>query len=389
MGPAGKPKIILVGYYGAQNIGDEAILSASIANLKQYFEIVVLGIGPDNPMNNQEIGYAKLPSLRRPVELLRFAKLISNADALVLGGGGFIANKLQPLSAYYWICLILVAKLLGKKVVLFAGGCGPFEKGIRSLPIKFTLNGLSGIILRDSASEKFVQELGVTALTRVTADVAFLLQPSYAHDSPINQIPSPKVLFVLPIRYHIKSIWKKKEHREKYSSYVASIAEVADFVVEELKGTPIFFPFAPQDLGLYSEVIASMRNKKDAVLFNDINHKKIDFDRIFRIFQDVDLVVGGRYHSVIFSLITGTPVIPLIYHPKIHDLASRTDLQDISLEIGDGIEWRDVDLNIPLALHNLARVYQNKASYKVSTCKYKDEMKLKAANGIDILRSLI
>jgi polysaccharide pyruvyl transferase WcaK-like protein len=75
--PSMKPKLIIVGFFGAGNVGDEAILYATIANLESYFDIDVL-------RNPSSLYY--MPKL-----MLKLFKKIASADALVLGGGGLLS----------------------------------------------------------------------------------------------------------------------------------------------------------------------------------------------------------------------------------------------------------------------------------------------------------
>jgi polysaccharide pyruvyl transferase CsaB len=378
--PTMNPKLLIAGFFGVGNIGDEAILSATITNLESYCDIDVLSY--------QSFFYYT------PKRILKLFRKIASADALVLGGGGFLANELQPTSIYYWLSLIFIAKLLRKKVILFAAGCGPFKKGKSLIPIRLILNKLDTLLLRDSVSQLYMKQIGIDNPTKVTADIAFLLEP--AVDANLSNLlkqlivnsHSPRVLFILPLRFHLKSIWKPKRYREKYLRYISSISKIADFVVEQLNGTPIFFPFAPQDIQLYREIISLMKMKRQAVIYNDINYRNIDFDSILSFFQKVDLVVGGRYHSIIFSILSGVPVLPVIYHPKFCNLVNKLNMTDMSLEVGDGIEWHDVDIDLEKATQNLIKIYRDKEKYKTLALKLKEEMKKKAMINISSLRDI-
>ena len=50
-----KPKVILAGYFGAGNIGDEAILHTIINRLRSHLDILVLGYGYDIKKNDLHI----------------------------------------------------------------------------------------------------------------------------------------------------------------------------------------------------------------------------------------------------------------------------------------------------------------------------------------------
>jgi polysaccharide pyruvyl transferase WcaK-like protein len=171
-----RPKLAIAGYFGAGNVGDEAILSAEIQSLKSYFDLMIVSLDPEYTMKTHKIDCAKLPSLSRPREIMRFFRYTARCDGLVIGGGGFLPNRLQPFSIYNWLLLISITKLLRKKVILFSVGCGPFRNGIHSIHIRYVLNKADIILLRDSISEHILKQvIKINTPTRVTADVAFLL----------------------------------------------------------------------------------------------------------------------------------------------------------------------------------------------------------------------
>lgn len=225
MDPLTKPKLIFIGYFGAENIGDEAILSAQITKLKPYFDMRVLGLNPGSTQNKYRVKCARLPTIRKPEEISELFKTIAWADALVVGGGGFLADKLQPLSTYYWLYIMAVAKLLRKRVILFAIGCGPFKKGISSLLVKFMLNKSDAVILRDSMSEEFIKQIGAKIPTKVTADISFLPEPpasnpSISLEQVIKHSYPPRVLFVLCQR-----LGRTHTHSEKAIPVIEQIYE--------------------------------------------------------------------------------------------------------------------------------------------------------------------
>jgi polysaccharide pyruvyl transferase WcaK-like protein len=167
-----KRRLVFAGYFGHGNIGDEAILLTQISLLKRYFSIVVLSLNPENTTKSLNIESVSLPSLRKLLQIASFFKTIAQCDGLVLGGGGFFANKLQPLSIYYWLLIMATAKIFRKKIILFSMGCGPFSRGLIWKPIQFMLNKTEIILLRDQASLDFINEIGgIKAPTKITADI--------------------------------------------------------------------------------------------------------------------------------------------------------------------------------------------------------------------------
>ena len=76
-------RIVLSGYYGFDNVGDDAILYAIIHSLKEYdpqVEIVVLS---QNPKKTEEMYH--VDSVKR-WSIKEITKALKNADCLISGG---------------------------------------------------------------------------------------------------------------------------------------------------------------------------------------------------------------------------------------------------------------------------------------------------------------
>jgi polysaccharide pyruvyl transferase CsaB len=352
-------RLLMAGYFGAGNVGDEAILLAQTRSLSRSFELHVLSFNPVVTASSYDTKSSKLPSLCSPRQLLQYLRLVQWCDALVVGGGGFLANKLQPFSVYYWLLLMSIARIFRKKVILFSVGCGPFKTGIHSALIRAALNKADLLLLRDSMSGSLLKNgNAISTKTKVTADMAFLL--GHIHLKLDNSLAesiqgrkTPKTLFVLCPRFHSHKLWKSNKAEKKYQLYVASMAEIADFVVIKLGGTPIFLPFYPDDTKFYYDILEKMTFGDKVVL---LKHSQ-NIDAVLTLFKNVDVVVGARYHSIVFSILSGKPVVPIIYHHKSYALARKINAP--SLQIGANIEWPDININVAKAKQYLTEICEN------------------------------
>lgn len=359
-----KLKLLIAGYFGSGNIGDEAILSTQITLLSANFDLTVLSINPKDTAVIHNVKSAKLPALKNPFDILKFVQLMQKSNALIIGGGGFLANKLQPHSSYYWLFLISIAKILRKKVVLFAVGCGPFSEGFHSIPIRYILNKVDLLLVRDRTSEYYLKEvLRVDREITVTADTVFLIDTKHEETNnllvnTLKSISRPLILFVLCPRFQAHELWKDSTCYSRYEGYSKAMANLADFVVDSLGGTPIFLPFFKQDLTFYDDIIRNMKHSERA---HTIPHL-VNIDALLTLFRHVDLIVGARYHSILFSVVAGTPVLPIVYHHKAYSLVK--ELQLPYLQIGDAIEWPTTDIDVIKAKDNLVKILQNQAEYK-------------------------
>ena len=162
-------KVLLAGYLGFGNVGDEAI-AASVAGRLQAagHEVRLLSGHPsDSRRTHGVMAYHRLWGV--PAGLLW-------ADALVFGGGGLLQDKSSRRSLAYYLALLNWASRLGVQRVLFGQSIGPLSPvGARSVA-----RALAGadVLVRDAASQERLAAMGVDAA--LGADAALGL-PTVEH----------------------------------------------------------------------------------------------------------------------------------------------------------------------------------------------------------------
>ena len=76
------------------------------------------------------------------------------------------------------MAIILISKLFGKKVIFLFSGIGPVNKSFNQKLLKWVLNKVDYIVLRDYKSKEFLKKLNIKTDLEVSADAAFLLNTS-------------------------------------------------------------------------------------------------------------------------------------------------------------------------------------------------------------------
>jgi len=118
-------KILVSGYYGYQNSGDDAILHSICHDIKQLnieSEITVLSNQPHVTMSEYSVNAVDRFNLKKVI------KQIKNCDVLVMGGGTLIQDLTSTRSLYYYLGIIWMAKFYKKKVMLYGNGIGSAAK---------------------------------------------------------------------------------------------------------------------------------------------------------------------------------------------------------------------------------------------------------------------
>lgn len=157
-------KVLISGYYGFGNLGDEAILSGLIAGLQaRDYRLSVLSNNPE-----------KTRALHGVEAVTRYKGLPSallQCDAVISGGGGLLQDKTSARSLRYYLGVLRLAKALGKRCAVYAQSVGPLSPtGARA--VRRTLADIP-VAVRDGASQRLLASLDIDAT--LVADAALLL----------------------------------------------------------------------------------------------------------------------------------------------------------------------------------------------------------------------
>jgi len=166
-------RVLVSGYYGFGNLGDEALLAGLLLGLRSQGHTPVVLSG-DPKATEQLHGVEAVHRVRG------FALALARADALVSGGGGLLQDTTSRRSLEYYLNVIRFARGTGKRVVVYGQSLGPLSNGGREAVAR-TLRGLP-VALRDKQSVRLASELGVRST--LVADPALLLANADAEPLP-------------------------------------------------------------------------------------------------------------------------------------------------------------------------------------------------------------
>ncbi|MBE0450631.1 MAG: polysaccharide pyruvyl transferase CsaB [Clostridia bacterium] len=146
-------KILIIGYYGSDNLGDELLLKETLKLIAPYVEksnIKVLSYHVDQTKRFHGVEGV---SRNKP---LRIFRAILGADIIIGGGGSMLQNVTSNRSLMYYLSLINFGMVFGKKVVLLGNGIGPIKGGFQTRIVKRTLNRVDYLHLRDKDSYDWI-----------------------------------------------------------------------------------------------------------------------------------------------------------------------------------------------------------------------------------------
>jgi len=308
-------KILISGYYGFNNIGDESILRAVVDSLRDRLndiEITVLSQKPE--FTAQKYG---VKSVNRK-SLYEILKAVKNCDLLISGGGSLLQDVTSKKSIIYYLMIMWFAQLFGKKVFIYSQGIGPILTKLNRKLTASTLKRSSGIVVRDEASKELLIEIGIKAeRIFVTADPVLRIKKA---DLTIGKEILKKEGVVLDDD-RITVGWAIRERKIK-SNFVDEICLSIRRLIEEYNAQIVLIPFHfSEDMAVIEEIESRLGNDVFC-----IKHKYLT-DEMLSIIGNMDVLVGVRLHALIHAAIMGVPMIAISYDPKINSFMHSMDMK--------------------------------------------------------------
>ncbi|MBM3946544.1 MAG: hypothetical protein FJ315_03975, partial [SAR202 cluster bacterium] len=190
--------VVLSGYFGAQNFGDEAMLEYLVQFLQSHGHGApcALSINPEETHRRHRTSGADSRSLRRKLAALRHPRL------LVFGGGELVKNYWPDGGSVVGRALIDVAlaTALGVPVVVLEVGSEELRNPVGRRYARDILSLAEAVWVRDPTSMHRLSSIGVPqASMKQGADLLFGLDPTIsAEDLRPNNGSGPVVALSLP-----------------------------------------------------------------------------------------------------------------------------------------------------------------------------------------------
>jgi polysaccharide pyruvyl transferase CsaB len=299
-------RFLLSGYYGFDNLGDDALLQIIVAQLKTRYPfatIDVLSAKPDATAH--ELGVTATPRWDQGA----IKDAISVADVVLSGGGGLLQNATSLKSLLYYAGIVRTALRAGKRTMVFAQSIGPLDFWGKQTVREFC-KGLNAATVRDERSRELLAPLVPSTAVERTADPVLLYEPP---ERPVDLEPAglgdasdPLVLVCA----------RKTAHQ---SDLVAVIASAVDRLVEEHGARVAFLPFGgAADAEVATAIIRKCKSQPMLVSLDGL-------DAVAAAIARAKLVIGVRLHALILAVRFAVPFLAIPYDPKVAGLTRDVD----------------------------------------------------------------
>lgn len=310
--------VLISGYYGFNNTGDEAMIETmSMLLAKRDYGLIVLS---SNPERTKELYNVQAYNRYKFSEV---KKAMKKADLVVSGGGTLFQDVTSKKSLMYYLAIVKLAQVLHKKVCIAYQGMGPLLSSFNRRLTRNILNQKSVklIALRDEQAIEFAKDIGINKnKIMFSSDMIFMLEPPPKErcdkilKDNVHGYKEGQKLIGISIRE-----WKDKDRTDLF-------AELADSLVEAYDARIVFFPFhKPKDAEISKIVMHKMKHEGSAVLMPN----RYLPSEILGTMGLMDINIGVRLHSLVFSAVMNVPTIGISYDPKIDGFLDTIDMKPI------------------------------------------------------------
>lgn len=317
-------RLVLSGYYGFRNSGDEAVLLSILTALEQASKAGGVKVEPivlsgDPAWTEKRYGVRAVP--RMGIGNLR--RTLKESDGLISGGGSLLQDATGLGSIPYYLGVMSIARWCGKPTFVYAQGIGPVNRAVFRPWIARAMRKAAYASVRDAESAELLARFGVP---RDRIDVV---------PDPVMGLPLPEAA-------------DEGDARSPSSAPAPGGGEGAD--KPPIVGVSVrFWRGDRADLDRAADALAALAGRRSVRLRMLPFHHGADEDasryvmeRLGRLgaqaelapaheapqamLREVDrcaLLFGMRLHSLIYAANRGVPLLGLSYDPKIDQFLGR------------------------------------------------------------------
>lgn len=296
-------RILISGYYGFGNVGDEAILAALVAHLHAQHpaaQVCVLSAQPE--VTARELGVEAAQRWSWGAIL----REVRRADLVIQGGGGLLQDTTSAVSPLYYLAILHFCRRGFRKrpYAIFAQGLGPLQRPFLRRLARRALSRAASITLRDDASAAFLRdELRVPYEPLVAPDPALCLQPA-----PLEA--AEDALCAAGLGSDAPRIGIVLREWPGVTQVEAAVSEFIARAAEEWGARCLLIPFQREaDMAQCVRLSAGSRAS--------VWDKPSSPAELVALTARLDMVVAMRLHAQIFAVSQAVPMVGISYDPKV------------------------------------------------------------------------
>lgn len=337
-------KIVVHGFYGAGNAGDDGILFNMIEQIKSNHPSAQIVVTVRSKKIPVYIGKHEIQTVLGN-DLEKLYHEVKQCDVVIIGGGGLFQDYagFNPSGLFkgdkgainYYAIPFLFAKMLNKKTMFYAIGIGPFKTAEASSTTSWLIDSADKVTVRDHHSLNLLAKYDCKHVT-LAADPAVNLD--YFDNKPIQYflpnkqvIPPQKKLIGINLRS-----WNFSEKAAKHAYSI--LLKVSHHLILKYNAHILVLPFnkSLKEIQLMEDFKNNLPEGSSTIVY--YNSDPVEYKSLC---SKLDLMIGMRLHASIFSLGAGVPSIGISYDPKVMELYNEIDLKNLAIPL-EKVNTKDI-----------------------------------------------
>lgn len=320
--------IVISGYYGFDNFGDETILSVLIKKLKEFTPFIT--VLSKNPTKTRTLYKVQSSQYFCPCKVI--FKLLK-CDILISGGGSLLQDVTSLNSLLYYLLVINTASFFRKKVIIFAQGIGPINNKFGAFLTKNILKKCTLVTVRDRKSKMILNKWGIEA--DLVCDPLFDLElpvynPSNKVGIQLRGFKSLKENLLIKLAKQVNKDFSDKEIE------IYSFQDSLDLAVCKR----------------FEEILKSINPQINIKLICNQTSQEI-LDKISKL----DYMIAMRFHANLIALKYGIKTLAICYDIKVEKLAEEAQIPYVSMDASENYDelftqLKSLDGNVLLNFSN-------------------------------------
>lgn len=357
------------GFFGRDNVGDEALLASVLSNSPRWVLPTVLAsasaacvqeihqcrVVQEPPFDYRRGNYGLIHGagfwLKRglPYWLSR-----RRNSAMIVAGGGLLNDHVSGRVVGIRNRIGAISRS-GMHVALLGVGVDPMTEEPDRQATKELIDQVSYCSVRDAGSEASLRDIGASPEQfQRGADLAYAL--------PVNMsdtVAQPDHLRGATVGLNLRPLFefdreRGTDKRARRDQYARACGELVKRLIP-LVGELVLVPYNPQDVAFLREV----GGRSTRVLDFTPN----PYETLARVGR-VHIMIGMRYHSLIFAALRRVPFVPLVYGAKTAAFAEELDIAWNELAVGDGTEMVDQSLRPEAVVEHLQQLWESRLAFR-------------------------
>ncbi len=328
------------------NVGERLILRSILEKLSTVPDIHITVV-TNTPTLTKDVHGVSVADCSL-LHYYQAASAIRCSDLVLWGGGNMLQEQFTYLHIPFAAKDLLQAKMLGKKIFIYAVEVGPIVSLIGRFMARIILRNTDMITVRNIQSFRIARELGAKDhQVFLTEDPVFSISTNGLPDReevldrfglrgkrPMVGI-CPRIILdkkraYLPFSLKMKYGLLSHEFHHRHSRVRDFMVQVCRFLIDEAKIDVVFLPMDMSDEAFCDEIIAA--SQRDMV---KASPSSLKLKEVMALFGLMDLVISMRLHGLILASRLVIPIISISGVTKNVNFLSRLGCEENNIDIDD------------------------------------------------------